>query len=237
MKRGRMAIGIGLALSLLPAGGAIAADDSTSVARRAPSSVSLAPSDDTVRFGTSVKLVATLTGPPPGQAILVERLVGGEPTVIGGCITGDAGRCAVTVKPRRASTFRAVFAGSGSWDPSTSPPATVRVRADVDGKLRGFFDRAGRYRLYRRTDRVTFVVSVAPARRGEQVWLPLEFNYGFGWKDGGTSSFRTEADGHVTVFFAPRSLPRGAYRIRGVTRSGRGVLGGSSALAYFRVKG
>jgi hypothetical protein len=230
-----MAIGLGLALSLLPAGGAIAADGSAA-ARKAPSSVLLAPSDDTIRFGTGVKLVATLTGPPPGQAILVERL-GGEPTVIGGCITGDAGRCAVTVKPRRASTFRAVFAGSGSWDPSTSTPTTVEVRADVDGKLRGFFDRAGRYRLYRRTDRVTFVVSVAPARRGQQVWLPLEFNYGFGWKDGGTSSFRTEADGHVTVFFAPRSLPRGAYRIQGVTRSGRGVLGGPSALAYFRVRG
>jgi hypothetical protein len=236
VKRGRMAIGLGLALSLLPAGGAIAADGSSTAARRAPSSVTLAPSDDTIRFGTRVKLVATLTGPPPGQAILIER-VGGEPTVIGGCITGDAGRCAVTVKPRRASTFRAVFAGAGSSDPSTSTPATVRVRADVDGKLRGFFDRAGRYRLYRRTDRVTFVVSVAPGGRGQQVWLPLEFNYGFGWKDGGTSSFRTEADGHVTVFFAPRSLPSGAYRIQGVTRAARGVLGGSSALAYFRVKG
>ena len=236
MKRGTMVIGLGLALSLLPAGGAVAADGSAIDARRAPSSVVLA-ADDTIRFGTSVKLVATLTGPPPGQAILIERLVGGEPTVIGGCITGDAGRCAVTVKPRRASTFRAVFAGSGSWDPSTSAPATVRVRAHVDGKLRGFVGRAGRYRLYRRTDRVTFVVSVAPARGGQRVWLPLEFNYGSGWTDGGTSSFRARDDGGVTVFFAPRSLPRGAYRIQGVTRSRGGVLGDSSTLAYFRVKG
>jgi hypothetical protein len=235
MKRATIAIGLGLVLSLLPAAGAIAGA-SASTARRAPTSLVLVASDGTIRYGTSVKLAATLTGPPGGQAILIERLVGGEPTVIGGCVTGDAGRCAVSVKPRRASTFRAVFAGSGSWNASTSAPETVAVRADVDGTLRGFYDRAGKYRLYRRTDRVTFVVSVAPAREGQQVVFPLEFNYGFGWKHGGTSSFRTDADGRVTIYFAPGSLPLGAYRIQGVTTTQRGVLGGSSQLAYFRVR-
>jgi hypothetical protein len=235
MKRAPIAIGLGLALSLLPAAGGIAVG-SASTARRAAASLVLVASDSTIRYGTNVKLAVTLTGAPGGQAILIQRLVDGEPTVIGGCITGDAGRCAVSVKPRRASTFRAVFAGSGSWNASTSAPENVAVRADVDGSLRGSYDRAGRYRLFRRSDRVTFVVSVAPARDGQKVVFPLEFNYGFGWKHGGTSGFRTDADGRVTIYFGPRSLPRGAYRIKGVTTSQRGVLGGSSQVAYFRVK-
>jgi hypothetical protein len=236
MKRATIAIGLGLALSLLPAAGGLAGG-SASAARRAPTSLVLVASDGTIRYGASVKLVATLSGAPAGQAILIERLVGGEPTVIDGCITGEAGRCAVSVKPRRASTFRAVFAGSGSWNASTSAPENVAVRADVEGILRGSYNRAGRYRLFRRSDRVTFVVSVAPVRDRQRVVFPLEFNNGSGWKDGGTSRFRTGADGRVTIYFSPRSLPSGAYRIQGVTTSKRGVLGGSSQVAYFRVKG
>jgi hypothetical protein len=69
------------------------------------------------------------------------------------------------------------------------------------------------------------------------VAFPLEFNYGHGWTDGGTSGFRTDGDGSVVIYFASRALPAGAYRIRAVTRSARGVLGGRSELAYFRVRG
>jgi hypothetical protein len=233
MKRGATAVALGLVLTLVPVAGASAGD---AAARRAPSTIDLTASDDVVRFGRSVRLVAALTGPPGGQAILIERLAGGDPTVIGGCVTGDAGRCSVAVKPRRGSTYRAAFAGAGSWDPATSAPVTVRVRADVDGKLRGADDRSGRYHLYRRSARVTFLADVAPRRRGQRVSFPLEFNYGHGWTDGGTSSFRTDGDGSVLIYFASRALPVGAYRIRAVTRSARGVLGGRSELVYFRVR-
>ena len=226
-----LALVLGLALAVTPAAVADPA------ARRAPSSLSLAASDDVVRFGRSVRLTATLTGPPAGQTILIERIVGGEPTVVAGCVTGSDGRCSVTVEPRRNSTFRATFAGAGSWDASASQPVGVDVRAQVRASLRGSYDRAGRFLLFRRSDRVTFVASVAPGRAGQRVWFPLAFNYGDGWRDGGTSSFRTDGDGRVLIYFAPRSLPAGAYRIRAVTRAFRGVLGGASGIAYFRVKG
>jgi hypothetical protein len=203
---------------------------------RAATTLTLRASEARVTFGDRLRLVATLEGPPGGQAILLERVATGGPTVIGGCVTGNAGRCAVVVKPRRATTYRAVFAGAGSWDPSTSDPVSVAVRMAVEGTLRGFTGRAGRYRLYPGRDRVTFVAHVEPERRGTRVWFPLEFNYGRGWRDGGTSSFRTTADGQVTIYFARGALPVGAYRIRAETRPTGGLLAGRSPLAYFRVK-
>lgn len=234
MKRGAISIALGLVLSSVPM--TAAAADTAVEARRAPSTLDLTASDEVVRFGGTVRLVAALSGPPGGQAILIERLVGGEPTVIGGCVTGSAGRCAVGVRPRRTSTFRAVFAGTGSWDATTSVAVEVKVRTDVVGRLRGADDRKGRYHLYGRSDRVTFVVDVAPARRGQRVWFPLRFNAGHGWTDGGTSSFRTDGEGRVVIYFAPGSLPVGAYRLEAVTRPGRGLLGGRSRPAYFRVR-
>ena len=205
-------------------------------ARRAPSSLSLAASDDVVRFGHDVRLVATLTGPSGGQGILIQRIADGEPTVIGRCVTGSEGRCSVVVEPRRSSSFRASFAGAGSWDPSVSGPVNVAVRAEVRATLRGAYDRAGRFLLFRRSDRVTFVARVAPGRAGQRVRFPLGFNYGDGWHDGGASSFRTDADGRVLIYFAPRSLPAGAYRIRAVAGAFRGVLGAASRVVFFRVK-
>ena len=234
MRRRTIAIVAGLAV-LVPAGAGPPAG--AGELRRAATSLTLRASEARITFGHSVRLVATLNGPPGGQAILVERIVGGgEPTVIGGCVTGNAGRCTVALKPRLSSTYRAVFAGAGSWDPSTSGLATVKVRAAVEGTLKGFYDRAGKYRLYRTRDRVTFVARIAPARRGTRVWFPLEFNYGRGWRDGGTSSFRAGTDGKVVIYFAPRSLPTGAYRIKAETRASARLLAGSSRLAFFRVK-
>lgn len=233
MRRRTIAIVAGLAVLVPVAAGPPAAAQEP---RRAATSLTLRASDARITFGHSVRLVATLSGPPGGQAILVERIVGGEPTVIGGCVTGDAGRCTVALKPRRSSTYRAVFAGAGSWDPSTSGPAVVKVRAAVEATLKGFYDRAGKYRLYRTRDRVTFVARIAPTRDGTRVWFPLEFNYGRGWRDGGTSSFRAGTDGKVVIYFAPRSLPTGAYRIKAETRASARLLAGSSRLAFFRVK-
>jgi hypothetical protein len=236
MRRNIIAGVVAAALAVVPVAAAVPDAVADAVARRATSSLSLTASDDVVRFGQGVRLVATLTGPPGGQTILIERLVGGEPTVVGGCVTGSAGRCSVSVRPRRSSTFRASFAGTGSWDASISGPVSVAVRAEVRGKLRGAYDRAGRYLLFRRNDRVTFVASVRPGRAGQRVWFPLGFNYGDGWRDGGTSSFRTDGDGRVLIYFAPGSLPAGSYRIRAVTRAYRGVLGAASRLVFFRVK-
>lgn len=239
MRRNRIALVVSVVglMAVAPGASADTAALADTAARRAPSSLSVEASDDVVRFGHEVKLVATLVGPPGGQAIVIERLVGGEPTVVGRCVTRSGGRCAVTVQPRRTSTYRARFAGDGSWDASVSEPVPVAVRAAVRGRLRGAYDRAGRFLLFRRTDRVTFIVTVAPGRAGQRVWFPLGFNYGDGWRDGGTSSFRTDGDGRVLIYFAPRALPPGAYRIRAETRTDGAVLGAVSRTAFFRVKG
>jgi hypothetical protein len=202
---------------------------------RVATSLSLRASDRTVVYGDRVRFLASLSGPGAGETIALERVAGGPSGEVGSCETGQAGRCSITTKPRGTATYRAVFAGAGSWDPSTSDLVTVRVGIAILGELERSYGRQGRYRLYHEDRQVFYIVTVEPRRKGRPVVFDLEFNYGRGWRDGGTSRFRTAHDGTVRLYFAGGSLPRGRYRIRAATDGGARLLDGRAPWAYFRV--
>jgi hypothetical protein len=100
--------------------------EATEVTKRA-TSLTLEPSDGSIKVGQTTTLRATLTGGEPGADVSFSEVVNGVPTPIGTVPIDGAGLASLEVSPAVSTTYRATYAGDATWAPATSTDVLVNV--------------------------------------------------------------------------------------------------------------
>ena len=212
----------------------IGGDVSLHFAARIPSNLDLKASSDTVRYGRSVRLTATLSGFAASSMPLVAiwgRPVGGserlliEASAIGGVLQWT------TPPLEGAWDFWAVYAGD--------PPHTAgRDTAHVDvmpilrHQMRGGYGTSGGYRLYHAGEAPRYLTWIVPAHDPRRLCVELSRRAASGWRRAASGCFRMKG-GRVGVRIV--GFPVGAYRLQTTFSGDRTHLPAKTGFAYFKI--
>lgn len=176
---------------------------------------------------------------------IYKRPVGGARTLVRSAPVDADGNVAVTVRPRRNTTFDAVYAGDDVFSPVASSKVVVAVRVRIAGNLSRFYATSGGYHLYHYSSSCVasgthcprYTVSVAPGHAGENVRLTLAFHSASGWVVVGRQAVKL--NGHSTtrilLRYGGRAIIGQRYRLRAKFRHDTTNGGNTTAWAYFRV--
>ena len=101
--------------------------EATEVTKRA-TSLTLEPSDGSIKVGQTTTLRATLTGGEPGSDVTFSEVVNGVPTPIGTApVLTAPGLASLDVNPTVPTTYRATYPGDSIWASASSPDTLVKV--------------------------------------------------------------------------------------------------------------
>lgn len=196
-------------------------------------SVTLVSSSVTVRYGSSVKLTAHLTGASSGVVSFYGTPFAGGHTLLGTVAVNSFGNASLTVTPKRKTWYTAEYAGDATHDGSMSAEVIVNVRARTKVALSGHYGSSGRYKLYHLGRNPRVRGTVVPNHTGQ----PLEF-VAQRYRSGG---WRTEArgtsyiDSTGSAYAVLRNTYIGRYRVRVKFTGDSDHLGSTSAWAYLMV--
>jgi hypothetical protein len=168
-----------------------------------------------------------------------KRPAGGARTLVRSAPVDADGNVAVTVRPRRNTTFDAVYAGDDVFSAAASSRVTVAVRVRIAGSLSRFYATIGAYRLYhytsgcvtRGTHCPRYTVSVAPGHAGEHVRLRLAFHSASGWVVVGRQAVKLNAHSttRIVLRYANRAIigqrPALGLVLTGIDLSGASLRG------------
>ncbi len=140
--------------------------------------LALSATPKVVRLGDGVSLKARLTTtaddqPVSGETVVVQWKRGGTTNwrELAGLTTGQGGRVEWLQRPHFSGQFRAVFAGSATYDDSRSSARTVSLQPSVRVRLtKNWVRSAGHVKLKG---------EVAPTYKGERVSLQRRFDGGW----------------------------------------------------------
>jgi hypothetical protein len=170
---------------------------------------------------------------------------GGTRTLVRSEAVAADGSVAVTVRPRKTSTFDAVYAGDDVFRAAASPKVTVAVRVGIAGTLSGFAATSGPYRLYRYSSSCAtrgigcprYTVAVVPGHGGEKVRLTLAVRSSSGWIVVGHGRVKLNAHSRarIRLGYADRSIIGLRLRLRAQFRRDAANAGNTTAWSYLRV--
>ncbi len=176
---------------------------------------------------------------------IYKRPAGGARTLVRSAPVDADGNVTVTVRPRRNTTFDAVYAGDDVFSAAASSRVAVAVRVRIAGNLSRFYATSGAYRLYhyssscvtRGTHCPRYTVSVAPGHAGENVRLRLAFHSASGWVVVGRQAVKLNAHSttRIVVRYANRAIIGQRFRLEARFRHDTTNAGNTTAWAYFRV--
>jgi 5-hydroxyisourate hydrolase-like protein (transthyretin family) len=172
---------------------------------------------------------------------------GGARTLVRSAAVDADGNLTVTVRPRRNTTFDAVFAGDDVFRAAASPKVTVAVRVAIAGTLSRFYATSGAYHLYRYSAGCVtrgrgcprYTVSVAPGHAGENVRLTLAFHSSSGWVVVGHERVKLNARSRTRILlrYANRAIIGQRFRLQAQFRRDGSNAGNATAWSYLRVTG
>jgi hypothetical protein len=181
------------------------------------------------------------------QVSIYRKPAGGARTLVRTAAVDADGNVGVTVRPRKNTTFDAVYAGDDVYGPAASPKVSVAVRARITGTLSRFYKTSGAYRLYhyssscvtRGTGCPRYTVSVAPGHAGERVRLTLAFRSGSRWIVAGHTTLKLNArsTARIVLRYGDRTIIGERLRLQATFRRDGSNAGNTSAWSYLRVTG
>jgi hypothetical protein len=200
------------------------------------SSLTLNADTGTVDYGGSVQLTAHLEGGATNTTVvLFGTAVGSTRMLLDEAVVDGNGNVTFTHVPTAKTTYQTEFAGDDDWSSSISPTVVVNVRHRVGGRMLRSYGSSGNYKLYHETKRVFYEASVQPPHPGKPVTIRLQFNFGDGWRSGGSESFQQNDAGKIVIYFAAGSLRRGRYRLQSSFGADTQHLAGVSEWDHFKV--
>lgn len=113
------------------------------------SSVTLAVSDRSVTFGSTIKVKAHLRGGSTNRDVSIfSQPVGGHKQLLKKGAVNSGGDLVVKTRPSRNTSYLATYAGEAAWKSDTSGSVAVTVAGRWSGKVIGGYATASGYRLY-----------------------------------------------------------------------------------------
>ena len=184
----------------------------------------------TIGYKRSVTLTAHLAGAAPGSIVTILKTnAKGVTTVVGQGAVDSDGILSADARLGKDATFQATFAGDGTYEPSRSSKAGVKVRVALSGKQSGFTDSQGKYKRYRYTRKCsthrhhcpTYTGSVKPNKAGRQMSFGLQERIGHRWRKAAFARVRIGHRSRARVIFVygkpvvgDRSQVPGAVQVR-----------------------
>ena len=192
--------------------------------------------DKMITFGKKTTLRAHLTG-GVNRTVIFYRGEGADRVEIDRVDADDAGTASLRVTPTRKTVYSAAYEGDDTAYPAESLTRQVEVEALVEGAMKRFDSRSGKYAIYRPTKKVFYAASVKPRKAGDKVRISFEYYQGGHWRSSGSQAFHLGAKSTVTIYLLAKDLPVGMpFRLYTSWRGDRENLGASSAYDYFKVK-
>jgi hypothetical protein len=197
----------------------------------ANTSVTLAASASTVRYGSSVTLTAHLTGASGVVSFYGTPYLGGR-TLLRTVAVNAAGDASLTVTPNRKTWYTAEYAGDATHDGSASGEVIVNVRARTTVSLSRHYARSGGYKLYHLGQNPRVRGTVAPNHAGSTLSFVAQ-RYRSGWRTEARGTFTIDSSG--SAYAVLRRTYLGRYRVRVTFAGDSDHLGSTSAWAYLRI--
>ena len=180
-------------------------------------------------------------------SIYKRPFAGGARTLVRAAAVDADGNLSVTVRPRRSTTFDAVYDGDDVYRAAASPKVTVAVRVRITGTLSRFYATNGAYRLYHYSSSCVaqgrgcprYTVTVAPGHAGEQVRLTLAFRSGSRWIVAGHTRLKLNArsTARILLRYGDRTIIGQRLRLQATFRRDGANAGNTTAWSYLRVTG
>lgn len=195
--------------------GAATTDVSTSVAgKQATLTIHVSPAPADVQ--STVHVLAHLgDGPASAELTLYAKPYGGSRQQFDqGQVDANGDRTADRVVHRR-TTFIAAFAGDNAYAPA-SARVSLRVRAVITERLRGWFRASGGTKIYHRTDNPALAVHLLPEHKDECIYFRAQHKSHGEWVRSAVSScVHTDATGRaIGVLRGPGHIAGVPYRLR-----------------------
>jgi len=178
-------------------------------------------------------------------AIYKRPFAGGTRTLVRSAAVDADGNLKVTVRPRRSTTFDAVYAGDDVYRAAASPKVSVAVRVAIAGTLSRFYAKSGAYRLYHYSSNCVssgtgcprYGVSVAPGHAGERVRLTLAVRSSSRWIVIGHERVKLNARSRAHIFlgYANRTIIGHRFRLQAQFRRDGSNAGNTTGWSYLRV--
>jgi hypothetical protein len=193
---------------------------------------SLSLSASRVRYGRSVTLKAHVSGASTGRMSIYATPYGGTKTRIGSGAVSASGNYSTRYKMKRKTTFVARYEGDDLRAPSQSSAKTVKVRAIVTVRLRGYYGLSGKYRLYHWPNDASVKGTVIPNHAGQALKFVGQVYAAGAWRSLASATFTIQGDGSA---YALLDATRGTFRVRTVFSGDADHLGNKSRWAYLKI--
>jgi dipeptidyl aminopeptidase/acylaminoacyl peptidase len=213
-----------------------------------PVNLTLGSSRDTVTWGDSLKLTAHLLpfAESANQTVSLYALpAGGSKALIASGTVNSSGNFSITTRPKKNTRFIAQWTGDAQHLGGGVGEVKVGVHTLVEGELRGFDGRRGRYHLYHYTQSCpnhhrhcpVYAVHVTPNRAGERIVVILQLHYGGDWHQALRVTPRLDARSSLIEKFIYASPDIIGYptRVGALIAANKELLRGKSRWAYFKV--
>jgi hypothetical protein len=194
-------------------------------------SLSLAASNDLVKFGSSTTLNATLHGGVATSVVAFDRRTASGWKEIGTAVAGGDHVATLTVRPSGLSKYRAVFDATTNRKGSVSDTVTVEVRATIENRMIGKGATDGRYKVYACCTAYLYV-NLKPPHPGSKWAATVQYLGKRSWKRLGQATYRFERDGDAAIFL--NAVKGYRYRVRARWAGDADHLGATGAWQYFR---
>jgi hypothetical protein len=208
--------------------------------------VGLHTSATKINYRHSVNLTAHLSahGTNPTVSIFKTPAGGARMLVRSAPVDAD-GNLTVSVRPRKTTTFDAVYTGDEVFKPATSPTVKVAVRVAIAGALSRYYTTSRTYRLYHYSPSCVtsgvrcprYTVSVAPNHAGDKVSIMLAYHTTSGWVVVGREAARLNSRSRVRIIlrYANRTIVGQRYRLEAHFAADAANAANTTGWSHFRV--
>lgn len=202
---------------------------------RLPTTISLDSSKGKVTYGGSVRISAhldPLTVVSPIVSIYATPY-GGTRTLLKRETVDSSGNLSVTVRPKKKTTYTAIFAGDELYEKAAASPQTVLVESITKTRLSGSYGTSGKYKLYHLGQIVKQTGRVIPNHAGKLLKFVAQYRTGRSWRTIAVGSFKIRSTGKITAYLQPTT--KGSFRTRNEFAGDKDHLGSISAWRYLKV--
>jgi len=132
-----------------------------------PTKLTLTTAKARYPYRATVKVIATLTSGSPNRAVSIYATpYGGTKRLVKTANVGLDGKLVVSVAVTQRTTFTAAYAGDANFDPS-SASRVVTVSAKVDGAMKRYVAKSGKYFVYPASKPAFLLSHVSPNHAGD----------------------------------------------------------------------
>jgi hypothetical protein len=161
-----------------------------------------------INYGVNLTVTGHLAAHSGDNTVSIYREpIGGTQALAGSGLVDSNGDFTVSFSPHKNTEYLATSTGDNVYEPATSVPILVQVRAEVTGKQTGYYASSGKYRLFHYTTSCTthahgcptYTGTVSPNKAGERVYFTLQHHTASGWKTIASATVRLNGTSRARV--------------------------------------